>query len=139
MAAPGWPPSIREDIGQLDTIASGPNILRRAWQWGDYQSTEEVFDAARKGNEDSLRVIQEAASALGIAVANAVSLVGPELVLLSGGMSTQADFSTGPLQQAIDSYAQPYARRAVRVKKATLGPEAGLLGAAKLAFDSLKS
>lgn len=137
MVAPGWTGQGGADIGQLERIAGGPGILRRAQGYGTYSSTEEVFKAARAGDQKAASVIQEAMGALGIALANVVTTVGPELILVGGGISEQADFFLDFLRDGVKRHAQPYAAREVRIEKALLGEDAGIIGAARLAFDSL--
>lgn len=137
MSSPGWSSQGAESIGQLEALAAGPGILRQVQRVGPYKSTEEVFDAARQGDVNAWRVIREAAEALGVAMANVVSIVGPELILIGGGISAQADLFLGILKSAVDRHAQPFAARKVRVEKAALGGDAGIVGAAKLALDYL--
>ncbi len=68
-------------------------------------------------------------------MANIVSLVNPELVILGGGVGMQADLILEPVRRVVRDQAQPISGRSVRIEVSRLGEDAGLLGAAYTAFE----
>ncbi|MDH5443469.1 MAG: ROK family protein, partial [Hadesarchaea archaeon] len=98
-----------------------------------------VFDAARKGDSLALKIVQETATYVGIAVSNLISTLAPEVVVIGGGVGQSADLLMGRIKEIVGLYSQPYLAQKVRDKKirivsSSLGPDASLYGAAKLVF-----
>jgi glucokinase len=79
--------------------------------------------------------VGKTARIIGIGVANIVSLVNPELVILGGGVGTQADLILEPVRRVVHGQAQPISGASVRIEVSSLGEDAGLLGAAYAAFE----
>jgi glucokinase len=67
-------------------------------------------------------------------VANLVSLLNPEMIVLGGGLMQAHDLFLEPIRNAVKQWAQPISARQVRIELTQLGENAGLLGAARLAF-----
>ncbi len=138
---PGGP---ARQYGHWEALAAGPGIVRRAvnaLQSGrpsilpsQELTTEQVFDAARIGDPLACAIVAETAHIIGIGVANIVSLVNPDLVILGGGIGKQADLLLEPVRQVVRDQAQPISGRAVRIEVSQLGEDAGLLGAAYAAW-----
>jgi glucokinase len=82
-----------------------------------------------------MRAIEETAQYLGRGIADIVSILNPEMVVLGGGLMQAADLFLGSIKRVITRCAQPVAARQVRIEVSQLGEDAGLLGAARLAFD----
>lgn len=134
MSCPQWESPEATKLGALEALAAGPGILRRARRRGDYSSPPDVFAAARAGDRAASATIAEAAAGLGLGLANVVSILGPEVILIGGGVGAHADLFIPAIERAIKAHAQPFAARAARVATAALGPDAGLVGAARLAL-----
>jgi glucokinase len=82
--------------------------------------------------------IGKAADFTGRAVANLISIFDPEMVVLGGGvMQGQFDQFIGPVREAVLRWGQPISARACRIERTALGDRAGLLGAARLAFERI--
>jgi predicted NBD/HSP70 family sugar kinase len=45
-----------------------------------------VFDALRQGNPQALALVEQSFTILGVAVANMVSILDPELIVFNGGI-----------------------------------------------------
>jgi glucokinase len=67
-------------------------------------------------------------------VANLVSLLNPQMIVLGGGLMQAGDLFLEPLRHEMLEWAQPIAAQQVRIELSRLGEDAGLLGAARLAF-----
>jgi glucokinase len=131
--------------GHWELLVAGPGIARRALD-GPKEgrlstlspqnlTSEEVFNAARAGDAFAQEIVSETARIIGIGVANIVSLVNPEVVILGGGVGMQSDLILEPVRRVVRDQAQPISGRSVQVKVSQLGEDAGLLGAAYAAFE----
>jgi glucokinase len=119
----------RQSQGLLESIASGPAIARAAGR----PTAEEAFQAARQGDPAALRAVETAAAALGAAVANLVSLLDPEVVVLAGGViAGGGDLILPRVQEIVGNESQPQVAAGVRIVAAALGEDAPWLGAARL-------
>lgn len=75
------------NFGCLETIASDPAILRAAKSLkfiSEKSGMEELWAIARTEKNIASKCFKEPAQQLGIAIANVINLLGPELVLVSG-------------------------------------------------------
>lgn len=96
-------------------------------------NTQQVFEAAARGDAVACAVIDEACEYLGAAVVNFVHATDPELVVLGGGVSHGGD---ALLSRVWKFYKQHYWKAApsyIKLVLATLGNDAGFIGAAGLA------
>ena len=119
----------RQIQGLLESIAAGPAIARAAGT----PTAEEAFQAARQGDPAALRAVGDAAAALGAAVANLVSLLDPEVVVLAGGViAGGSDLILPRVQEIVGNESQPQVAAGVRIVAAALGEDAPWLGAARL-------
>ena len=67
-------------------------------------------------------------------VANLVSALNPQVVVLGGGLMQASDLFLDPVRRAVRRWAQPIAVDQCRIELAALGEDAALFGAARLAF-----
>lgn len=131
--------------GHWELLVAGPGIARRALDGlnagrpsslpSQDLTAERVFNAARAGDAFAQEIVSETARIIGIGVANIVSLVNPEMVILGGGVGMQADLILEPVRRVVRDQAQPISGRSVRIEVSQLGEDAGLLGAAYAAFE----
>jgi glucokinase len=70
-------------------------------------------------------------------MANLVSVLNPQMIVLGGGLMQAAELFLEPAVRTMREWAQPVAAAEVRVEVTRLGEDAGLLGAARIAFDSV--
>ena len=97
---------------------------------------ESIFTAARDGDAHTLKMIKERASYLGIALANLVNIINPELILL-GGMFAQGQDMILPVAEAkMRSAAFAGLGENVKIAPTKFGWQAGVVGAASLALTS---
>jgi len=123
-----------EGRGWLESVASGPAIAEAAGE----RTAEEALRAAREGERRAQQAVERAAAALGSAVANMVSLLDPEVIVLAGGvMIGGADLILPRIQEIVRSEAQPHMVSGVRIVTAELGEDAAWMGAARLAVGQL--
>ncbi|MBP1770013.1 MAG: hypothetical protein H6P96_631 [Candidatus Aminicenantes bacterium] len=98
-------------------------------------TAEVVAAAARAGDALALEIVAEAVAYLGMGIANIVSLLNPEIVVVGGGLFHAADVLLEPVRREVGRWAQPLAARGVRIELSGLGEDAGLYGCGRLAWQ----
>ena len=134
--AVGWfalDPRWREDFGRMggfETEAAGPALARRLGA----ASAEDVAAAARRGDAAARRAVDETVEWLAMGIANLISALNPQVVVLGGGLMQASDLFLDPVRRAVRRWAQPIAVEQCRIELTALGEDAALYGAARLAF-----
>lgn len=96
----------------------------------------DIFKAARSGESFACECVEEEARWLGLGIVNLIHLFNPARFVIGGGMSNNLDLLLPGIFARIDNYAMsPY--RNLSIVKAGLGDNAGLIGAALLASETL--
>ena len=98
-------------------------------------SAAKVYDAAKAGDELALEIFKTVGQCLGVGLANMINILGPEVIVIGGGVANAWDLLEPTIREQIRKRAFPSLSGNVRLKQAECGDNAGLLGAAKLAFD----
>jgi len=93
-----------------------------------------VIAAAREGDAAASAILRRAGAYLGQAAAMLVSALNPALIVVGGGGAYAGDLLLEPMRRAIAEQAMPGPAGVVRVVQAALGNDAGLIGAATLAW-----
>ena len=135
--------------GCFEHHASGPGLVKVARERldadGDYRgalralsvdtiSPGDLFDAAAAGDPIATSVIDDAVTFWGMAAANLVSLLNPEVIVFGGGIFGPAAPLIDRIAAEAARWAQPIAVRRARFVVGTLGGDVGLYGAARLAL-----
>jgi glucokinase len=121
----------RERLGQ----GRASSMLDLAGGRLDAVTAEVVAAAARAGDTLAFEIVAEAVLYLGMGIANIVSLLNPEIVVVGGGLFHAADVLLEPVRLAVGRWAQPLAARGVRIELSRLGEDAGLYGCGRLAWQ----
>ncbi|NLL91841.1 MAG: ROK family protein [Ruminococcaceae bacterium] len=99
----------------------------------DNMNGEVPFVAAHKGDEVAKILIDSYISYLGTGIVNVINIFRPDIILLGGGISNQGDYLIEPLTRYVRKRVFAGERSYIaEIKKASLGDDAGLLGAALL-------
>ncbi|MBC7321158.1 ROK family protein [bacterium] len=121
-------------VGCIEAYASGPALIRRLQEKGKSITTpEEIQRCAESGDKIVLEAIEEIGTLLGYATVSFINIFNPDIILLSGGVSNLGDFLINPIRKVVDTYALPGGRD-VKITRATLGEQAGVVGASALVF-----
>ncbi len=136
--AAGWfalSPDWTDEYGRTgcwEAESAGPAIARH---FGSADATHAV-DAARTGDTTACAVLARAVKFSAMGIANLISLLNPEIVVLGGGVGQGAsDLLLEPIRAEVLRWAQPIAAARCRIELTQLGEDAGLLGAARLALE----
>src|ERR1044071_8860668 len=134
--------------GCLEVYASATAIVRMAREFAARYSdsslnciealtAKKIFDAGVKGDPLALEVFKRMGVYLGIGVANLINILDPEMIVIGGGVANGWPLFESHLRQQVVE--RGFSRLAARVNiaPAECGDNAGLLGAARLAFDRI--
>lgn len=132
--------------GCLETLASATGIAREAKEYLTKVDTasslrnvenitaKDVFDKAKEGDEIALHIVEQVGHYLGLACSYVASTTNPETFVIGGGVSKAGDILTNTVKKYFDKYAF-HALRGTSFSLATLGNDAGMIGAAKLIVE----
>jgi len=94
---------------------------------------EMIVQAVRENDSLAFRVLDEAVSHIGVALADVANLLNPRVVIFGGPLFQQAqEFLLGPLRRMIKQRALEKAANEMELKVSSLGSEAAARGAAYL-------
>lgn len=98
-------------------------------------TARDVYRAGAGGDELALEVFRLSGFYLGIALAGLINVLNPEMIVVGGGASAGWSLFLPHLKQTIleRAYREPAER--AQISLAALGDDAGIVGAARLAFD----
>jgi len=123
--------------GCVEAVASAAAIARRyaAASGRPLSDAREVAERMAAGDPTARRVWADATAALALALAWASVVLAPQAILLGGGLARSGKLLFDPIRQALGRHLGVV--RQPRLVPATLQDEAGVLGAALLAWDAL--
>jgi glucokinase len=137
--------------GCFEDQASGPGLVRVAQDLlradpsydgalreksPDHLDAADIFAAHAGDDAIALKVIDNAIELWGMAAANLVSLFNPEIIVFGGGIFGPAAKFLDRIRDEARRWAQPIAIEQVRFVVTSLGSDAGLFGAGRLAMSS---
>jgi predicted NBD/HSP70 family sugar kinase len=123
--------------GCLETVAGADTVLRLlAPVHGPDFRLQDAIDAALAGDAGCRRVIGDAGRHIGVALANLINLLSPELIVVGGELAGAADLLLEPMREAVGRFAIETAATATTLIPAELGDRAEVLGAVALAVLS---
>lgn len=122
---PGGAPCGCGNRGCLETVARSGVIAERAGRAG----IADAVAAAEAGDARALAALHEAAGHIGVALANAVTLLQPSVVFIGGGVAEAGPILLGPIEAALRGHAVLQPADSYAVVPAALGSWAGAIGA----------
>jgi glucokinase len=124
--------------GCLETMVSGTGIVATALERmkpEGAQTAEMVFEAATRGDAVARWVFEETGKWLGIACANLINLLNPEVIVVAGGVMASGEMLLEPAIASARVHALGPSFHDCRIVQSKLWPDAGIIGAALLARD----
>ena len=137
--------------GCLETLASGPALIGKAvWliRCGRAPILREIVEgdlnrvtpfamarAAEEGEEAIHEVLVEASRYLGVGVANIITALHPDLIVLGGGVARIGDLLFDTVRETVQQRVGMFPPDTVRIEPSRLGPQAGTWGGLALAAD----
>lgn len=135
-------------LGHWESLAAGPGIARLAGDLlagypearllasshSEELTAKYIFELARQANPWAQQVVFQAANLIGLGIANIISLINPEIIILGGSVGAQGDLLLAQVREVVRRWAQPASASSVMITSSQLGADAGLLGAAYAAL-----
>jgi glucokinase len=139
--ASGWgiADQARTEIERLSAGSTAPTTSMYDQVNGDLTrlTGKIVADAAADGDPIAKRVLNNAMQTYGWALAQAITLVAPNIVVVGGGVSQLGEsMFFEPLREFVEQYVMPPLRQTYEIRPAALGEEVVVHGALALAADS---
>ena len=124
--------------GHLESYACGPVADRIARElFGPESDAEDLVERARAGEGASVEALAEIGRRLGAGIASFVNVFEPELVVVGGGFGEAGELLLAPARKVVAVEGLAPGRDTVRIVEAELGVDAGVIGAAMIAFEAL--
>ena len=123
--------------GCYESYASTTALLRAAEKAaGEANLNGRVlFDRLKNGDPVLQNVLDKWLDDVAAGITGLIHIFNPELVLIGGGVSRQEELLLKPLKARVLRGAMPRFTEALRIERAVLGNDAGLIGAAKFYLD----
>jgi len=132
------------NTGCLELFASATAIVRMTreslslfpdsvLQTGELSAVK-VYEAGQNGDDLALTVFRRFGMYLGIGLANLINLIDPQVIVLAGGAVNGWDLFAPEMYRQVEERAFRATAQQVKIARAECGDNAGLLGAARLAF-----
>ncbi|KIL48524.1 glucokinase [Jeotgalibacillus alimentarius] len=134
--------------GCLETVASATGVVRLAKEEMERAeghtalhkimdehnaiTAKDVFDEAKNGDTAAASAVNRLTFYLGLALANLGSALNPERIVIGGGVSRAGDILLDGINERFREFAFPTVAESTEIKVATLGNDAGVIGAAWL-------
>jgi glucokinase len=138
--------------GCAELYASGPALVREATrlagerpQSGLARAVADgrellgplVTELAHDGDEAAVEAVELIGSRLGVVITSLVNIFNPEIVVIGGGVIAAGDLLLAPARAVVAERTLPFLNQGLRIVPARFGVEAGMVGAAALAYDGL--
>ena len=131
---PDGPPCNSGNQGSLEQYVSVPAIRRRTGL-----EPSKLGALAKAGDPNALTFWHSYGKDLGAGLASLVYILTPEAIVIGGGVSASAEFFFPAVQAEIERRVLPSSRVGLQLLPAELGNQAGIVGAAKLAWTKWSS
>jgi glucokinase len=138
--------------GCLEAMASGTALAREAARLARERDDSALAKAAADGVElvgplvtelaydgdtAAIDVLTLIGTRLGVGITSLVNVFNPQVVIIGGGVMAAGDLLLEPARAEVAARALPPSRDVVRIVTAEFGIEAGMVGAAAMAYDGL--
>jgi glucokinase len=120
--------------GRIAAETHPGSALGKALAAGDEITGRLVTEAAINGDGIAVEVVATIGRRLGVALSSLANIFDPDVIVVGGGVSAAGDLLLEPAREQLRSRALPPMNR-TPVRRAALGPEAGMFGAAAMALE----
>jgi glucokinase len=95
-------------------------------------SLEELSRLARQGNTKAIKIWRETGKKIGVALTGAVNLLNPDCVVIGGGVANAGKILFDSIAKTVKARAMKTHGQHVKILKAKLGEDSGIIGSAIL-------
>ena len=123
--------------GCYESYAATTALVRRAKEASgeDEMNGRIIFSRAKDGDKTMLSVLSAWIDDIAAGISGLVHIFNPQIVLIGGGVSAQEDLLIKPLRERVLAQVMPRFAENLQLEAATLGNDAGMIGAAKFYMD----
>jgi predicted NBD/HSP70 family sugar kinase len=138
-AAEGLPCRCGE-TGCIETVAGGWALVRALQQQGrDVRHMRDVVELVHAGDPEARRLVRDSGRLVGEAVAPAVNLLNPAVIVIAGDMAAAYDVFVAGLRETLYRDASAMATRELEVVPAAHGGHSAVVGTAAMVLDEVLS
>lgn len=123
--------------GQASAAAHPGSPLAREREAGRQITGALVTEFAHDGDPYARDAIAEVGTKLGLGLVSLVNVLNPERIVIGGGAVAAGELLIGPARATLLAQGMPSLRELAEIVPARFGADAGVLGAATLAFEDL--
>jgi glucokinase len=142
---PAGPPCTCGSRGCLEVYASATAIVRMTREAqprypgsplhrSENLTAKMVYQSGLEADELALEVFRRMGLYLGVGIASLVNILNPEVIVIGGGVADGWDLFIRHVREQVSERAFPIPARRAQIVRAERGDDAGLLGAAHIAF-----
>ena len=126
--------------GCFESYAATTALVRRAKEaTGEADMNGRiVFSRAADGDQAMLAVLSAWIDDIAAGISGLVHIFNPQMVLIGGGVSAQEALLIAPLRERVLRSVMPRFAEGLRLEAATLGNDAGMIGAARFYLDCVR-
>lgn len=128
---------LEENIGKRGIMKRAEKLLDRkktTLRKYDDLDPKVIIKEAMRGDKVSIKIFREVGELLGEGLVATIRLLDIKTILIGGGLSAGFDLIIDKLQETLEYNLTPYYTRDILIKRAELGNNAGIVGAASLCF-----
>ena len=111
--------------------------LGRALQAGQTLAGPLVTELAHDGDPAAAEVVQLLGERLGVVITSLANIFNPQIVVVGGGVIAAGELLLAPARRIVKERTLPFFGDDLRIVAARFGIEAGMVGAAALAYEGL--
>ena len=91
-----------------------------------------IYERAKKGDKIAIKILRDTGIYLGVCLSGVINLLNPEIIVIGGGVANAGRFIFDAVKETIKKRAMVLPAKTVRIVKAKLGEDAGVIGAVAL-------
>ena len=91
-----------------------------------------IYEAAKQRDKIAIKILRDTGMYLGVCLSGVINLLNPEIIVIGGGVANAGRFIFNSVKETIKKRAMPLPAKTVRITKAKLGEDAGVIGAVAL-------
>ncbi|PSO47658.1 MAG: ROK family protein [Cyanobacteria bacterium SW_9_44_58] len=115
------------------------HLCVQAIQRQTQKTPTELAELAQAGDKSALAFWEKYGQDLGAGLASLIYVLTPEAIIIGGGISASAEFFLPATWQEIEKRVVMNSRMKLQLLTAELGNQAGMVGAAKLAWEKMRT
>ena len=130
---------LEENIGKRGLMKRAEKLIHKKKtslrKYDDFDP-KVIIKEAKEGDKVSIKIFREVGEMLGEGLQATIRLLDIKTILIGGGLAAGFDLIIDKLLETLDYNLTPYYTDKIQIKRAELGNDAGIIGAASLCFKN---